>query len=314
MVKTPNFKIIANDKDITTTLKKELISLTFKDEANKKADELTLRVGGDFKRPQFEDTLKLYLGYGEDLIYCGSFSIQNSTRIGNNILSISATGVDFSNVLKEKRDITYEKISIKQICKQIADRNVLKLKSDFDDVMILSIAQSSESDLHFLDRLAEDYNAIFNIKNDTLVFTHKIKANKINEDLPAYTISANECLSNTPSIKYSNKTLYKSCKSIWHDTKENKTKEVTVGVGEPVLINKGSFKNAAEAKLKAQAKLERATQGLITGSLSLDGDVIFAGGKLILIDTLEDDGEYQIKSVNHNFSSNGWIINLEFER
>lgn len=312
MVGTPNFKILANDKDVTTTLQKELISLNFKDEANEKADELTIKVRGAFARPQYQDDLKLYLGYGNDLIYCGSFLVQTTSRDSFKSLSISATGVDFSNVLKVKRDITYEKISIKQICKQIADRNVLKLKSDFDDVNVLSIAQSSESDLHFLNRLAKDYNAIFNIKNDTLVFMHKIKANKINNDLPAYTISSNDIES--IAIKHSNKTLYKSCTSIWHDTKENKTKKVTVGVGEPVLINKGSFKNAAEAKVKAQAALERATQGLITGSLSKDGEVIFAGGKLILKDTVDDDGEYQIKTVSHNFSSTGWKINLEFER
>lgn len=312
MVRTPNFKLLANDKDVTVQLKKELKSISFKDEANEQADELTIKVSGEFTRPNYEDELKLFLGYGDDLTYCGLFVVQTTSRENNNILNISATGVNFSSVLKEKRDVTYEKISIKGICSQIADRNVLKLKSDFDDISILSIAQSSESDLHFLDRLATDYNAIFNIKNGTLIFTHKIKENKKNEDLPSYTISANEV--DTITIKHSNKTLYKSCKSIWHDTKENKTKEIIVGVGEPVLINKGNFKNAAEAKIKAQAKLERAVQGLVTGSLSLEGEVVFAGGKLNLADTLEDDGEYQIKSVRHNYATSNWKINLEFER
>lgn len=312
MVRTPNFKLLANDKDVTDQLKKELKSITFKDETNEQADDLTIKVGGEFARPKYEDELKLYLGYGTDLVYCGLFVVQTTTRESNDILSISATGVNFSNVLKEKRDITYEKISIKDICSQIANRNVLKLKSDFDDVYLLSIAQSSESDLHFLNRLATDYNAIFNIKNGTLIFTHKIKENKKNADLPSYTISADDVYPIT--IKHSNKTLYKSCKSIWHDTKENRTKEIIVGVGEPVLINKGNFKNAAEAKLKAQAKLERAVQGLVTGSLSLEGEVIFAGGKLNLVNTLEDDGEYQIKSVNHNYIPSSWKINLEFER
>lgn len=312
MVKYPNFKIIANDKDITSSLKKELQSLTFKDEANEQSDELTIKVSGEFKRPKYEDELRLYLGYGDDLVYYGLFSVQTTSRENISTLSINCTGVNFSNILKEKRDITYEKISIKDICKQIADRNVLKLKSDFDDVSIVSIAQSGESDLHFLNRLSKDYNAIFNIKNGTLIFTHKIKENKKNEDLPEYNVSANQVSS--ISIRHSNKTLYKSCKSIWHDTAENKVKEITVGVGEPVLINKGSFKDEADAKIKAQSKLQKATQGLVTGSLTMEGDAIFAGGKLNLTDTIEDDGQYQITSVTHNFNSGGWQINLEFER
>jgi len=311
MVKYPNFKLLANDKDVTSTLQKELISITFKDEENDNADELTIKVGGEFARPQYKDELKLYLGYGDDLVYCGLFRVQTTTRNNNNILTISATGVNFSSILKEKRDITYEKISIKDICQQIASRNNLKIKSDFNDVFILSVAQSNESDLHFLNRLAKNYNAIFNIKNDTLIFTHKIKDDKKNKDLPSYTVSADEV--STLSIKHSNKTLYKSCKSIWHDTKENKTKEIVIGAGEPVLINKGNFINEAEAKSKAQAKLERAVQGLVGGSLSMAGVVIFAGGTLNLVDTLEDDGEYRIKSVNHSFTSSGWTINLNFE-
>lgn len=312
MVRKPVFMIIANGKDVTASIQKSLISLSFYDEVNEKADELNIKVCGEFARPSYHDELKLYLGYDEQFTYMGSFLVQTTTRDKKHILSISATGVNFTNTLKEKRDLTYEKISIKDICKQVAARSGLKLKSDFDDVFIVSQAQSNESDLHFLNRLAKEYNAIFNIKNDTLIFTQKIKDEKKNDDLPRYIINANNC--ETYSIKHSNKTLYKSCRSTWHDTKENKTLSITVGSGEPVLINKGNFKNAAEAKAKAVAKLQRANQGLVSGSLSIEGEAIFAGGKLNLVNTLEDDGEYQIKTVEHTFDQNGWVININFER
>ena len=312
MVKKPTFILKANGVDVTEQIQENLISLSFTDEANEKADELTLRVAGKIARPQYEDVLHLYLGYDDELSFVGSFSVQTTTRQNSDVLSISATGVNFSNSLKEKRDITYEKISLKNICNQIANRSKLKLKSDFDEVFIISQAQSNESDLHFLNRLAKEYNAIFNIKNDTLIFTQKIKEEKKNDDLPAYVISAAEC--NPISIKHSNKTLYKSCKAIWHDTKENKTQEIVVQSGEPCLINKGNYKNAAEAKNKAAAKLQRANQGIVSGDLTKEGEIIFAGGKLLLTDSIEDDGEYQIKSVKHTFDSNGWMISINFER
>ncbi|RXJ86962.1 phage late control D family protein [Arcobacter sp. CECT 8985] len=312
MVKNPGFMILANGKDVTATIQKNLKSLSFHDEVNEKADELNIKVGGEFARPAYQDELKLYLGYEQPYTYMGSFLVQTTTRDNKHVLSISATGVNFTNTLKEKRDLTYEKISVKDICKQVAARSGIKLKSDFDDVFVVSQAQSNESDLHFLNRLAKEYNAIFNIKNNTLIFTQKIKDEKKNDDLPEYTINADNCVSY--SIKHSNKTLYKSCKSTWHDTKENKTQSITVGSGEPVLMNKGNFKNAAEAKAKAAAKLQRANQGLVSGSLSIEGKEIFAGGKLNLVNTLEDDGEYQIKTVEHTFDQNGWMININFER
>jgi len=312
MVMYPNFKIIANGDDVTTVLKQNNTSISFKDEANEKADELTIKITDGFIRPKYEDELELYLGYGDDLTFCGIFKVQSSTWDKHQGITINATSVDFSNVLKQKRDITYEKLSIKDICSQIADRSGLELKSDFDDVFMTSIAQHDESDLNFLNRIARDLNAIFNIKNNTLYFMKKVKDDKKSDELPKYTISADECSS--LSAKHSNKTLYKSCKATWHDTKTNTTKNIIVGDGMPQLVYRSSFKNEAEAKLKADAYLQRANQRIVTGSLSTIGQIVFAGGILELTDTLEDDGEYQIKSVNHNFSSGGWEMTIEFER
>lgn len=312
MVKKPRFKILANDKDVTKHLQKNLISITLKDEANTKADELTIKVANKFKRPLYKDKLKLYLGY-ENLVFCGVFFVQSTTRFNNETLSISATSVDFSKTIKERRSITYEKLSIKDICTQIAKRNNLEVKCDLDDIYFVSVAQENESDLNFLDSLAKELNAIFNIKNHTLVFKKKIKDKKKNNELPSYTIDVNSC--NNISIKHSNKILYKSCKVLWHDTKENKVMEILAGSGSPVYVYECSVKNVAEAKTKALAKLQIANQGIVSGSLSLQGQIIFAGGILNLINSPEEDDEqYQIKSVSHTFDSNGWVTSLEFQR
>lgn len=309
-IKKPSFKLLANDKDVTDKLQKNLQSISFIDYANDKADEITIVVTGEFARPKFKDELKLYLGYKE-LIYCGLFQVLEPTRTNNYNLSIKATGVKFSDSLKEKRDITYEAISVKDICSQIAARNDIKLKSDFDDVYPLSIAQSGESDLHFLNRIAKDFNAIFNIKNNTLVFLKKIKANKKSGNLPRYEIGVkNNSSLNTVA---NGKTIYSSCKSIWHDTKENKTQEIIVGSGTPQIVNKGSFKSSAEAKLKAEALLQRANAGTISGSLTIPGQMLYTGGIIDIINSLEDDGEYSITKVSHTLNSNGWKTTVDFE-
>ena len=312
MVKTPIFKLLANNQDITTTIKENLVSITIKDEANSQADELTLKVTGKVARPQYKDELKIYLGYDDAISFMGLFLVQTTTRENNYGLTISATGVNFSASLKEKRNITYEKISMKDICTQIAKRNSLKVSCDMGDIYFMSLAQQNESDLHFLNREARELNAIFNIKNDTLVFKKKIKNSKKSDELPSYTIDVNIC--SHINIKHSNRTFYKCAKAIWHDTKENKVKQVLAGSGTPVYVFKGNFKNSAEAKIKAEAKLQIANQGIVSGSLSIPGEIIFAGGVLNIKNSLEDDGEYQIKSVTHTLNESGWKTNLEFER
>ena len=311
MVEYPNFKLLANGSDVTQDIQKHIKEITFKDNANNQSDALTLKVAGDFRRPKYKDELKLYFGYGNKLTFIGLFLVQSSVRVDNHTLEINATSVDFSQSLKIRRDVTYEKLSLKDICSQIASRHHLKLKCDYDDMFYTSKVQHNESDISFLNRLAKDINAIFNIKNNTLIFLKKIKNNEKNSTLPAYIISAKDM--HSIQIKHSNKTLYASAKASWHDTQENKTKTITVGSDEPTIVIKDVFSNEAEAKSTAQAKLHAANSGIVSGTFKIRGDIIYAGGILNLTDTLEDDGKYQIKSVNHTFNDNGWTISLDFE-
>lgn len=314
MVRTPYFILVANGQDKSASLVKNLISISFKDEANSKSDEITIKVTGEFQRPSYQDELKLSFGYKEEstIFNCGTFIVQTTTKENDNLLTITATGADFASSLKEKKNKTYESMSIGQIVEGVANESGLKTNTDFDEDFVLSIAQSDESDLHFLNRLAKEHNAIFNIKNQTLIFKKKIKGANKNEDLPTYTINKKDTLS--LSIKHSSKTLYKSCKAIWQDTKQNKIKEVLSGSGEPCINMRGTFKDDADAKSKADAKLQQANQGIICGSMGLEGGVYYAGGKLNLVGTLEDDDEYQIKSINHTYNNNGWSCKIEFEK
>ena len=307
---TPIFKVEANGADVTEQLQNNLISISFSDEDGNQSDEITLSVAGDFARPKYKDEIKLWLGYEEvGLFYCGVFKVQ-STQRDNYSLSISATGADFSSALKQKRDMSYEKVSLKDIAQIVANRHQLKLKSDFEDMFMPHLSQTNESDLHMMKRLAKDYNGIFSIKNGTLVFLKRIKENMASDKLPVFEIDVSECES--CSIKHSDRTIYGACEASWHDTKENKTLSVTVGNGTPVLKLKGNFKTPVEAKAKAEAKLQNANRGTKSGTISVYGKEIYAGGMLRLSGVGEDDGEYSIKSVNHTFE-NGWKMSIEIE-
>ncbi len=305
---TPSFKLLANDKDITEHLQKNLISLSFKDEAGIISDEITLEVVGEFKRPKYQDKLKLWLGYKESgLWYCGCFAVQTSERTLHTT-NITATGVDFSGTLKQKKNRSWEKVSLKEIVERIAKEHSLSYKADFGEVKILYAAQHNESDLNFLKRFAKAHEAVFSIKDNQILFLRKAESEK----LPLARIDLNEVESF--SIKHSNKTSYASAKAIWHDTKENKIKEVIVGSGEPQLRIEHSFKDSAEAKLRAEAKLKSANAGIVSGNLTIYGSKIYAGGKLELSNAKEDNGIYHIKSVTHTLNANGFITSVEFEK
>jgi hypothetical protein len=69
----------------------------------------------------------------------------------------------------------------------------------------------------------------------------------------------------------------------------------------------------ADAKIKAQAALQKANAGTKTGTIGSYGFEIYAGGILDLSGTYEDDGEYNIKSVHHTLDDSGWNLTIDIE-
>jgi len=295
---TPDFKITINGSELKT----EPDSIQLIDENGTATDELQLKFDGSFSRPSYKDEIKVWLGYKESgLYFCGTFLVQTTTQTKLS-LTVKATSTNFTANLKEKVNISYENLTLKDLVSKIASKHGLRVKADFRDVFLKHISQTNESDLHLLDRLAKDYNATFNIKNNTLIFIEKTKS-----DLPIFSIDKDEA--ENYSLTYANKTLYKSVKATFRDTKENKDIEVIYGSGEPVYHLRGSFKSKEEALKRAEGVLGLLNSGTVKGSLTCTGRNIIAGGKLSF-----DDSEYLIKRVTHTINGSGYSVKVEFEK
>lgn len=299
-IKQAHYRIVVNGEDVTDTIKPLFISMQVTDNDKEQADELTLTMSKKFVRPVYNDSIKVYLGYGDKLEFVGLFFVQKTTIRDNRELTISATSTDFNVALKERRHVNYDDITLGALTTKIAQRHGLNVRTDlFDNAA--KFEQINESDLHFLNKLATAHNAVFNIKNSTLYFMKKGSV-----DVPVIAIDINRCSSS--EITHSNKTLYKSCKAVWQDTKLNKTAYITAGEGKPELVKQGHFQSYNEALDVAKNALIRANKGLAEGSLSTAGQVIFAGSKLTL-----DNEEYEISTVRHSVTNTGWTTSLDFK-
>jgi hypothetical protein len=288
---------------------KNIISLTFSDSAGVKSDRVSVNVMPNFPRPKKGAKLKLTFIRGSISLECGLFHVQTVTRTNAKALSFSATGVEFSDVQKDRISHHYQNTKLSSIVDIVAKRLVHKVKFQTDDVEIKSLNQTNESDINFLDRLAKEYNSLASVKDDFVYFV-----DKDDDDLPLSKIDVSRCSSS--SLKHSSKTFYKSCEASWHDVDEAKLKSVTVGAGSPVLKIQGSYLDAEDALVKAKAKLKSVNKGTVSGSLSLAGTKIYAGTKVELFNTYdgEDDGVYSVVSATHKYSRNvGWSTDVEIE-
>lgn len=182
MVRKPIFKLIAEGKDITDKLSKNLISLEFIDtHGSDESDELSFSVFGLYKKPEFGDELELFLGYkvgvDEELFKCGSFSvsavskdyIRNQTEVRASAVNFSSKGV--AGGIKTKLNRTFSDTTLFKIGKKIADENSLNFKSDGNDMEIKSILQNGVNSLEFLLDTCIKFGYLMSNKNGTIIIT-----------------------------------------------------------------------------------------------------------------------------------------------
>jgi len=313
MVKHPDFKIIANGKDVTDSLRPHYVSIEYTDDIDDTADGFSIKFQGEsFNPPSFKDTLKVWLGYVDNLWYIGSFSVLKPRLDYETMeVSVTATPVNFGSAIKEKRTESFDNVTLDQILRKIGARHGLKVKNSFPKHSYSHKSHTNTSDLEFMRRLAKELGATFAIKNNTILFRPK-KGGDNDSELPTITIDAKT--TKGLWLEKLDKTVYKSAKASWHSTKENKTKSVTIGSGSPVLHIKGSFKNDSDARTKAKAKLEAANRGTARGGFDYEGINIIAGAKLNLSNLPPGwPSSFSIKQVRHSSSDGGYTLSVEFE-
>ncbi len=298
MVKPAQYKIVVNGEDVTASIRLYLHSISVTDNHSEQADSLTLVVGAKFKRPAYQDKIKVYVGHDKALSYLGLFHVQSTTIRNNKELTINATGVDYQTTLKERRIKTYE-TPLKAVLEEIAGRHGLEARIDVTEPATAHFEQNNESDVSFLNRLAKEHNAIFNIKNNTLYFVQD------EQQAPSYDIDIAKCISS--EITESSTSVYACARAIYQDTTLNQIVSQQVGNGSPVLVVRGEWLCSDDAIEAAGKALERANAAQGYGRASFKGQAMFAGGIINI-----DGGEYQITTVTHRLQP-AWITEVEFK-
>jgi len=313
VVKHPDFRVEVNGKDATDSLRPYLVSIEYIDDIDESADGFTMKFQGKhFTPPAFSDKLKVWLGYRGDLWFIGAFSVLKSRiEFDTMEVEITASAVDFSTTIKEKRTETFKDTTLDKILKIIAGRNKLGLKNSFKAHTYASKSHTGTSDLEFMQRLAKELGATFAVKNDIIIFAPK---NKTAQEGEMITFSLDVSQVNGLNFETLDKTKYLSSKALWRSTKDNKTLSVTVGKGSPCLNVQGHFKNEAEAKTIATSRLEGANRGTLRGGFSVEGMNIIAGSKVALTGLPKGwANSFGVKNVRHSWGDSGYSCSVEIE-
>lgn len=327
MLRKPIFRLLANKKDITQTIKQNLISLGFDDKEGFKSDEISFKVHGIFAKPVFGDKLELYLGWadegeeGADNIWlCGKFAVQTCERdFKEQSTEVRATAVDFAGEIKIKKRRSWENTTLFAIAGKIADENALLLKTSGEDMAIRSRLQDGVSDLEFLYSLAKELGYLAATKNDTLILAPKSRgdeadgAEKGGDGLPQIELNLSELES--LNITEANRNAYGSVVCEWQDVESGKRKQIKVGKGKQTYkMQIPEPKSDAEAYKLAQSKLNELKKGGINGRCSCMGANIVAGAQVKFKGAAGlEDVKFSVKSVSHTLEPSAYNIEIEFE-
>lgn len=174
---TPAWTISADGTDLTTALAARLLSLRLTDASGLDADLLELTVAdprGMLEMPKLNARLEVSLGYqGGGLVRMGTFVV-DGLELANapRVLTISAHGADLTATLRDRRTDSFEATTVGAVVQEIAARQGLTpaVSPGLGTRALARVDQTNESDISFLTRIGQWFDALVSVKDARLIF------------------------------------------------------------------------------------------------------------------------------------------------
>lgn len=270
---TPKYALIVDGKNITTKINPRLLSLNLVDNRGFEADTLNMVIDdsdGKIELPKRGVVINVRIGFGS-LVDKGDFVVDAVSHTGApDVITISAKSADFRGKFLEPRNKAYHQKTIQQIVEEIADRNNLEawVNIELGKTKVQDKQQRNESDANFLTRLANDYDAIANIKKGGLFFLKRSDSKSASgKDLPTITIKRK--LGDNHSYSVNDRDSYTGVKAKYTTNASGERKEVLAGDEEKTKMLRRIYKSEADAQDAAENELKKLKRGVASFSFNL---------------------------------------------
>jgi phage protein D len=317
---TPLFDIQLRNTSLFEKIQPYLIGLTITDEPGLKSDKLDLVLADqNLDIPQIGDLLKISLGYKETGLYdMGIFAI-DGYALSHNEMRITAHAADFLEDFTNPKSRSFENTSLANIIQTIAaEHNIpARISPELNNINFTAVHQTSESDLHFLTRLGQQFNILIKPAGNCLVAMpsgHGFSTS--GSHLPEVTLTPDSTIN--WSLEFLKKEQIPSVTAKGYDT--DNAEEFFESVGEEDYSEgnigyslRGLYPTREAAKTAAKAVYEKLTQKAYTFTAEIPGNPnILAESNLKLtgfrsgIPTV-----WIISRSTHSLSSTGYRTSLE---
>ena len=300
-------------KNITQQIKSYIKSFSYTDVASGESDAMQLDLvdkdkkwmgawlpsKGDKINPKIitynwdkEDTEKTFK--------CGDFTLDDLSYSGRPLTcNIGAVSIPRNEAFNDRaRTKTWEKVTIKEIAKEIAKRANITLYYEADTISIKSIEQNGQTDCKFLYSICQDYGLAMKVyANKICIFDEEVYEKK--------KVVATIDESHMISWSY-NTTLagtYTGAKISYTDPTDDKDHTVSIGSGKSILEVNVSADSEADAELKGKAKLANENKKSTTMSVTIKANSKIVASSNVNITGLKNlNGKYYVDKVKHRIT------------
>lgn len=325
----PDYKLLANGADVTATIRKHFVSLSFTDEAGMDSDQLEIVLSDDGPAApiQIPDTgaeLELFLGYDGAATRIGMFVVDQVECSGwPGVMTIKAHAAPFEGTKAGKTNLQTQKTrswakgtTLGAIVEKIAGEHGMApaVATSLASIALPHTDQSDESDMHFLVRIARKYDAVVKPGGGSLVLAKRGETKTVTgKQMPTVTLAPGDVSDFTWRIEKRN--VAGMVVAYYHATKNSKRIETKVGAGEPVTRLRMYYPTQAMAQAAAQAELDKRKRGEAKVSLNLEGRPELAAEAPLKLSGFRPgvDGDWIITRVEHALNDSGYTCSVDAE-
>lgn len=323
----PDYRVFANDSDITESIKNRVTSITITDEIGTQSDACTIELADPLEEvspPPQGAVLRVYLGYENQIRDMGSYFVDSVEVSGPpDKIKIEAKASPFVDsqaggvtALQTRKTRSFPNpTTISTLVQTIAKEHGMtaEVESSIADIALGHLDQTDQSDIDFLTRSVIDKNVTIKPADKKIIAVPRSQAKRTTgASVPSVHLTKIDV--STWSIKVAQRQRYDKVTTKWHDLSTGEEKKFSFGKESgTVFIDPKLYQNEDQAKRAAQSQGEESARNGVEISIKMAGrSDLFAEGRLTLSGFRSViNGDWCIKKVTHTINNSGFSTTLD---
>lgn len=321
---TPAWTISADGEDVTARLADYLVSMTLTDQDGIESDSLSIEVADPLAQialPRLGAKLSVSMGYASPgPVAMGDFVVDGvELSSPPRRISIRAHSADLREGIKERKDKDWEGKTLGEIVQAIAGEQGLTaaVGEDLKDKTVERADQTNESDISFLTRLGQQYDAIVSVKAGRLILAKRGQGAAVSgQPMDEVELVPGDVTS--WSLSLSEAEEYTAAEARYYDRETAQEEWVRSGAadGASTYRLRGTYSSRDAAQSAADAKRGSLDRGTTSCSITLPGRTDLAAETPLNLAGFDPelDGRWIVTQATHRLDGGGYTVSVSAER